>query len=70
MAKEGANTRKISEQRSARAKGLGEGRVEREPMNIGYTAPKNALYDRSVVVTVGRGERQWKAKKKTGIAPR
>ena len=33
-------------------------------MNIGYTAPKNAVHDGLVVVTVGRGERQWRPKKK------
>ena len=38
-------------------------------MNIGYTTPKNAVYDMLVAVTVSRGERQWKTKK-TGMAPR
>ena len=38
-------------------------------MNIGYTAPKNAVYNRLVDVTKGRGERQWTPNKR-GMAPR
>ena len=40
------------------AKGIGEEVVEWEPINIGYMAPKNVVYDGLVVVTLGRGERQ------------
>ena len=28
-------------------------------MNVGSTAPKNALYNMLVLVTLGRGERRW-----------
>ena len=37
-------------------RGIGEEWVEGEPINIGYTAPKNALHNRLVVVKKGTEE--------------
>ena len=33
-----------------------------ESMNVRYTAPKDGVYNILLVVTLGRGERQWKPK--------
>ena len=42
---------------------IGEEGVEGQPMNIGYTALKKAVYDMLVAVTKGRGW-QWTTKKR------
>ena len=56
----GQTHKRLADSREQGAEGMGEEGVEGEPMNIGYTAPQNVVYDRLVVVAEGRGERQWK----------
>ena len=65
MEHEGANTQKISGQQGAESRDHKGGTNE-----YWIYRTWSALYDRLVVVTVGRGEGQWKPPKKTGMAPR
>ena len=57
--RKGQTHKRLANNREQRAKRIGRKGVDGEPMNIGYTAPKNVVCNRLIVVTLGRGERQW-----------